>query len=294
MDFSFLPEIIRNSLFKTDIEKIYEIRLREDFAVSVVFDNKRFYLSKNGLTLYENLGIKCQREFIKDTLDNLTEFSVYAFNDKIKKGFLTYKDGVRIGVAGECVYDTELITIKNVTSLNIRIPHEILGCSDEVYKYILSDNQINNTLILSPPFCGKTTILKDLARKINKYHNKSILIIDERGEFSSVSGVNIDKIKNCTKEYAFSFGLRSLSPEIVITDELVGKSDWEFVLNAVNSGVKIIASCHAKNIDELKRKNYFLEGVFDRYLVLDKFDGMGKVIEVYDREFNRLRIYFLV
>lgn len=288
MDFSFLPEIIRNSLFKTDIEKIYEIRLREDFAVSVVFDNKRFYLSKNGLTLYENLGIKCQREFIKDTLDNLTEFSVYAFNDKIKKGFLTYKDGVRIGVAGECVYDSELITIKNVTSLNIRIPHEILGCSDEVYKYILSDNEINNTLILSPPFCGKTTILKDLARKINKYHNKSILIIDERGEFSSVSGVNIDKIKNCTKEYAFSFGLRSLSPEIVITDELVGKSDWEFVLNAVNSGVKIIASCHAKNIDELKRKNYFLEGVFDRYLVLDKFDGMGKVIEVYDREFNRL------
>ncbi len=288
MDFSFLPELIRDSLFKTDIEKVYEIRLREDFAVSIVYDNKRFYLSKNGLTIYENLAIKCQSVFIKEILDNITEFSVYAFNDKIKKGYLTSKEGVRIGVAGECVYDNELITIKNVTSLNIRIPHEVLGCADGIYKFILNNNEINNTLILSPPFCGKTTILKDLTRKINKYQNKSILIIDERGEFSSISGVNIDKIKNCTKEYAFSFGLRSLSPEIVITDELVGKKDWEFVLNAVNSGVKIIASCHAKNMEELKRKNYFIEGVFDRYLVLDKIDGMGKLLEVYDREFNRL------
>lgn len=288
MDFSFLPKTIYEALSKLDIDKLYEIRLREGFGILVVFDNRKYYLSKNGLTIYDNLALKCQDGFIKETIDNLTEFSVYAYNDKLKKGYITSKEGIRIGVAGECVYDNELITIKNVSSLNIRIPHEINGCSDGVYEYIIDNLDVCNTLIISPPFCGKTTILKDLARKLNKYHNNSILIIDERGEFSSVSGVNIDKIKFCSKEYAFNFGLRSLSPEIVITDELSGENDWFFVKNAVNSGVKVIASCHAKDVDELKSKSFFVSNIFDRYIVIDKFTDMGKILRVFDKEFIKL------
>lgn len=286
MDLYFLPDSIIECLEKIDLNKLYEIRLRENYSVSIVYDNKRYFLGKNGLCEYENLSYKCDKELIEQVIERLTEYSVYAFNDKLKKGFLTSKNGIRIGVAGECVYDKELVTIKNPTSLNVRIPHEINGCSQAVFPFIKNKNGIYNTLLLSPPFCGKTTLLKDLAKTLNKYYKKSILIIDERGEFSSVSGVNIDVIKYCDKSYAFNYGIRSLSPEIVITDELQGQADWDFIKESVNSGVQILASCHAGNIIELKNKDFFNDSLFERYVVLSKNGEMGKIEGVFDKEFN--------
>lgn len=286
MDLYFLPDSIIECLEKIDLNKLYEIRLRENYSVSIVYDNKRYFLGKNGLCEYENLSYKCDKELIEQVIERLTEYSVYAFNDKLKKGFLTSKNGIRIGVAGECVYDKELVTIKNPTSLNVRIPHEINGCSQAVFPFIKNKNGIYNTLLLSQPFCGKTTLLKDLAKTLNKYYKKSILIIDERGEFSSVSGVNIDVIKYCDKSYAFNYGIRSLSPEIVITDELQGQADWDFIKESVNSGVQILASCHAGNIIELKNKDFFNDSLFERYVVLSKNGEMGKIEGVFDKEFN--------
>lgn len=289
MDLYFLPDLVLECLKNVDLSKVYEIRLRENFSVSVVYDNKRYLLGKKGLCEYENLSVKCEKEMIEYVINNLTEYSVYAFNDKLKKGFLTSKNGIRIGVAGECVYDKELITIKNPTSLNIRIPHEIKGCADELFTFLTDNNgNVFSALIISPPFCGKTTMLKDLARTLNKYYKKSILIIDERGEFASVQGANIDTIKYCDKSYAFNYGIRSLSPEIVITDELQGKNDWNIVADAVNSGVKIIASCHADNLLELKNKEFFVKGLFERYFVISKNNRMGIINGVFDREFNKI------
>lgn len=266
-------------------DKLYEIRLRNGFPVSLNYGGKKIFLGENGVTYYEKAAILCDIDLINEIIDNLTEKSLYAFNESIKKGFLTGKGGIRVGVAGECVYDKELITIKNIDSLNIRIPHEVNGSSDAFFDRIKKNGDFCSTLIISPPFCGKTTVLKDVAKKINDYYDKNILIIDERGEFSPVKGARIDSIKYSDKLYAFEYGIRSMSPDIIITDELSTKEDWLCAMRAVNSGVKIISTCHAETIDEVKEKDFFIGNVFDRYVILKK-GKFGELFGVFDKNYK--------
>ena len=133
---------------------------------------------------------------------------------------------------------------------------------------------------------GKTTILKDLILKFNYYKCGQILVIDERNEFSLISGEYIDRIVYSNKKYAFNYALRSMSPEIVVTDELSCKNDWQFVKNAINSGVKLIASCHASTVNELKNKDSFINKIFDRYIVLKNINIPGVIDCIYDKNFN--------
>ncbi len=289
MDFDFLPAKYNIALKNIDADKLFEIRLRCGYPVRLNIDGKKAYLTDKGYSLFEREAILCEEQDIRYIISELTEHSVYAFNDRIRQGFLTYKNGVRVGLAGECVYESDrLVTIKNITSLNIRIPHEIKGCADKLCKYVFYGNSVYSTLIISPPFFGKTTLLKDLARSIDNRFDKSILIIDERGEFESVSGKNIDKIKFSDKFFALTYGLRSMSPEIVITDELSEERDWNCARTAANSGLKIIASCHSKNISDLCRKEYFMKNIFERYIILDSSNYFGVLKEAYDGDFNKL------
>lgn len=287
MDYGFLTEKIAKSLEKIDTDKLYEVRIRCGFPLSVNYDGKKLYLGENGLAIRENSAILCDQSLIKSIIDNITEYSLYAFNERIKKGFLPSKNGVRVGIAGECVYDEKLLTVKNIDSLNVRLSHEVPGSSDCFFESIKNNGDFYNTLIISPPFCGKTTILKDIAQKINAFYNKNILIIDERGEFSGVKGKNIDSIKYSDKLYAFNCSIRSMSPDIVITDELVGEGDWQCVFDAVNSGITIISTCHAASIEEVKNKNFFKKDVFERYVVLKK-GRFGELSCIFDKSFNAL------
>ena len=118
--------------------------------------------------------------------------------------------------------------------------------------------------------------------------NYSILIVDEREEFCAVDGENIDKISICDKKYAFSVGVRVMSPDVIITDELCSDSDWLGVKDVSLSGVKIMASVHAYSIDDLTKKNFFVDGVFDRYVVV-RLDNKNSVrYKVFDGAFNCL------
>lgn len=290
MDLRFLGDKIIVGLGRLEnIEKLYEIRIRVGYGVRIIYDFKKYYLSENGPTIFENNAITINETDVQKIISSLTDKSFYAFNDRIKQGFLTSEDGIRVGLCGECVFDKEIVTIKNITSLNVRIPHEIIGASKYCFPIIASENMIKNSLIVSPPFCGKTTILKDLARRINREMDYNILLIDERGEFSNVCGTNIDSIKYSDKFYAFSCALRSMSPEIVITDELCNERDWELIKSAIDCGVKIIASCHSERIDELQSKRFFLKGLFDRFVFLEsKKELIGKVKCVYDKDLNKI------
>lgn len=284
-----MPKRYIFALKKINTDKLSEIRLRKDFPVRCKYFFKKRYLGDEGITLFEDKAIVCTEEDIRYIINKVTEFSVYAFNDRIKQGFITVGNGVRIGIAGECVCEKdEIITIKNISSLNIRIPHEIIGCSKKIFKYIYEDGLLNNVLIVSPPSLGKTTILKDIARSINEKFDYSILILDERGEFENIKGVNIDKISYSDKLYGFNYGIRTLSPDIVITDELSTETDWECVKNAVNSGVKIMASCHGKCITDLIGKKGFSSDYFDRIVVLENSDMPGVIKSVYDKDMKCL------
>ena len=282
-----MPKEILLGLEKINTDKLFEIRLRKGYPITVFYSGKRAYLGCSGITYNEKTSIKCDDNAIDGIVKKITEYSFYAFNENVKKGFLTTKDGIRVGVAGECVYGDKLITIKNFSSLNIRIPHNIDGSSDGFFGKIHVNDFFFNTLIVSPPFCGKTTVLKDVAKKINDNYSINVLMIDERGEFSCVGGKNIDSIKFSDKPYAFEYGIRSMSPDVIITDELSGKDDWLFVERAINSGVKVISTCHAASLNDVLQKDYYIKGVFDRYVVLKK-GKFGEVAGVYDGDQNLL------
>lgn len=288
----FLPVEIAYPLAFIEKDKLFGLRLRIGYPIIVYCNKGEGYLSKNGFSSYKEPSIICNEKHIDYILKMVTEHSLYAFNEQIKNGFITTEKGVRIGLSGECVFDNDkILTLKNITSMNIRIPHFISGCAKNVLPYIITDRTILDTLIISPPFCGKTTFLKDIAFHINNTLSKSIMIIDERGEFSEVSGINIDKIKYSDKLYAFDYGIRSLSPDIVITDELSSSSDWECVKKAKNSGVNIIASCHAENITDLQDKDFFKFNLFLRYIVLKNYrkeGAFGQVSKIYDGGFNEI------
>ncbi|MBO7345138.1 MAG: hypothetical protein J6U92_04280 [Clostridia bacterium] len=286
MNFDFLPNDILIQLLKNNVDKITEIRLREGFPVILSYDNDRYYLSSD-LSKDKSNAVICKKEHIDYIVTKVCEYSVYAYNDKICSGFLTTCDGIRIGLAGECVFNGEdIVTIKNISSLNIRIPHEVSGCCDKFYSNLFNQNtEFLSSLIISPPFCGKTTMLKELALKLNALNQYSILIIDERGEFNKIKGENIDVVKNSNKLYAFQYALRSLSPNIVITDELITQNDWLCVKNAVNSGVKIVASVHARSLDEVCAKNEFIPNLFDRYIVLNSNAVPGVLKGIFNKEY---------
>lgn len=288
MNFNFLPTNYINALSIVDSDYIYEIRLRIGYPVKINFKNKNYYLSYGGLSVNNKNAIICKIDDIKFIINKVTENSIYAYNDRIKEGYISTRDGIRIGLGGECVFvDGKIHTIKNFSSLNIRVPHHIKNCSKKIFDLVCKNNCCNSTLISSPPFLGKTTILKDLALKLNEKNLGSVLLIDERGEFSCIEGQNIDKISYSDKQFAFNIALRALSPSIVITDELSSLSDWKCALNAVNSGVKILASTHSDNLLHLQNKQGFISGIFDRYIFL-KNDKFGKIDKVYDKIFMEL------
>ena len=144
------------------MDNLYEIRLRKNFPIKIKYEFRYCYLTKQGISLLSENAIICNDEMINDIINNVSDHSIYSYNDQIQNGYITTCDGIRIGIAGECVFENgKIITIKNFQSLNIRIPHNIYGCADYVYGKIFQSN-IFNTLIVSPPFYGKTTLLKDL------------------------------------------------------------------------------------------------------------------------------------
>ena len=192
MNLSFLPSKYLISLTKFDVDFLYEIRLRTGYPVKVNYSNKNYYLSESGLTNNQSQSLICSQLDIDYVVERITERSIYAFNDRLKDGYITTCEGIRIGIAGECVFnDGKIQTIKNFSSLNIRIPHLIDGCSTKIMPFIYSKGILNSTLIISPPFLGKTTLLKDIIKNLNSLNIGSILVIDERGEFSAVKGENI-------------------------------------------------------------------------------------------------------
>lgn len=287
MDLEFLPPLYSKAASKLSSDKLYEIRLREGFPVKVKYDGQSLYLSENGVTKFQTAALICKGSDIKFIIDYLTESSLYAFNESIKKGFLPYKNGVRIGICGSCVYDDRLITVKNIKSLNIRVPHNIYCCDDELLKKISLPARICNTLIISPPYCGKTTLLKAIALKLNATLKYDILILDERGEFESVDGECIDKIVFSDKSFGLDCGIRTMSPNVVITDEIISEKDWQCVKKASDSGTSIIASIHANNIKDVIKKEFFIKNVFERYVVIENV-GDTKKTYVYDEKYNIL------
>ncbi len=294
----YLVDILKNKL---NYDYVYEIRIRSGLPVSVNYGGKYYYLNPQGIGGREGGSIVTDRKMLEAIIYKAADYSMYAVNNQLKHSYITVTGGIRIGVCGELVIEDDIIkSVKNFTSLIIRIPHEVIDCALTAYPFVAQDN-LYNTLIISPPGGGKTTFLRDLARLMSE-GNKIIntLIIDERYEIAScyngLPQLNIgefsDVISNCTKRYGFEQGIRAMKPDIIITDELATQNDLEAVIYAAGCGVKIIASVHAFDHLDLINKQGFetilKKRLFERFVVLSNRKGPGTYEGIYDSNFNNM------
>lgn len=225
-------------------------------------------------------------EELDGVLARASDFSMYAVNDQLCRGYLSRR-GVRIGVAGEGVVEQgRLMTLKNVRYMVLRVPHEIVGVSDKIMSAVNAGGYVKNTLVISPPCGGKTTMLRDMARSISLNYNT--LLIDERYELAAAeNGVPTLDVGDCevvsgiVKSAAYENCVRAMSPDVIVTDEIFRREEVESVLDIIRGGVKVFASAHAVKITDLEKSPVFapLVGAFDVIVTLST-NPVGKVLDV--------------
>ncbi|MDD4110143.1 MAG: stage III sporulation protein AA [Clostridia bacterium] len=300
-------KILPAHIYSATIENINysqlnEIRLRVEKPIIVYLGGQAYFLSENGITNNIGSSIICKKEDIESIVFRSSECSIYAVNEQIKKGFLTISGGIRIGLSGTAVCENyEVKTIKNFNSLVIRIPHKVKNCSLMAFKYILEDNRLHNTLIISPPGAGKTTFLRDFISQLSQRNICfNVLVLDERGELAAIneSGESIlesnftDILSFISKADGFLLGIRALNPNLIVCDEIGAEEDVKAIEYACSCGVSVIASVHAGSIAELKQKPNFntllSKKLFDRYVVLSSREGPGTCEGIFDSNFTRL------
>lgn len=280
----FLPQNVRFALKNVNQNLLYEIRIRANKPVTVNFNGKYVFLSDFGITERKDTAIICDAVDIADCVYRAGNYSVYSIEEQLKEGFITAKDGERIGISGEYVFEKgQPHALRSFSSLCIRVPHEIKGCGQAIYDSCMSD-RVRNVLLCAPPGLGKTTMLRDLCRILSEKTRRNLLICDERGEISAGDvGDYTDVIRFSDKKTAFTVGIRAMRPQIIVTDEL-SMDDCNALERAVCAGISVIASAHFATFSSIKAP--FLE-LFERFVILDG-EKTGEIKGVYNRKGEQL------
>ncbi len=277
----------------SDMEHIQEIRLRTGQPVRIVRNNTEAVLPTP-----ENPHIITKEE-MRETMEYISHYSLYAYENELRQGFLTIEGGHRVGVAGKVILEKEKVkNIQYISSVNIRVSHEFLGCADSIIPYITKNRQVCHTLIISPPCCGKTTLIRDLIRQIsdgNQYvKGCSVGVVDERSELGGCYlgiaqnhlGSRTDILDCCPKAEGMIMLIRSMSPQVIAVDEIGSGDDIHAIEYAMQCGCKLIASVHGLDMEEASRKPVLGEMIrrrmFERYVVLGNRHRPGEIRAIYD------------
>ncbi|MBP5372689.1 MAG: hypothetical protein J6Y44_00695 [Clostridia bacterium] len=243
----FLPDEIKN-IVSDELIDLCEVRLRAGTKLVAEYIGGRT----------KTFSYVVSEDDLDKIILRLTKHTIYAYSDSIKRGYITGDNGERVGICGTCVVEEGRVRIiKNVTSLCVRIPRQVVGFADELIKEYIR-NGLFSTIVISPPGYGKTTFLRDVARGISLKLKKNVLISDEKRELyfkSFAFGDHCDFMLCANKIFAFTEGLRNMRPDVILCDELSFKEEAFAALSAALSGASVIVSAHARDIKDLTKKH---------------------------------------
>lgn len=293
---SFMPSSIRRRLYNVSLDEAEEIRLGIGRPVSICFNDGVYYIGKSGnLTRIPNNAVRAAKIDIEEALELASGSSVYSVKDEIRNGFITINGGHRVGITGTAVGENGAIGfLRDVSGLNYRLAHEVPGAADKVIDVITDGEAVKNTLIISPPGAGKTTLLRDISRQLS-YRGMRVSIVDERREIAAMRGgrsafdlgFNTDVLEGASKAEGMLMMLRSMSPRVIVTDEIGRMEDIAAIEKLINSGVKVITTVHAENRSQLLKRRDLRDvcRYFDVMITLSKRKGAGTVEETWsDRQ----------
>lgn len=288
----FLPKNIADIIRKVpplQLEEMEEIRIRIGRPIEITLKGTPRFLS-----------YIVQSEDAIHLMNKISHFSIYTLEEELKRGYITVSGGHRIGLAGKVILEgSQVKAIRDISSFNIRIAKEKLGIAEPIIPAIYK-NGLMHTMIIGPPQTGKTTLLRDIARILSSGNLKygiqalKVGIVDERSEIAGcVNGIpqlsfgnRVDVLDACPKAEGMMMMIRSMSPDVLIVDEIGRKEDAEAIMEAIHAGIKLIMTIHGNNLEEIQNrpslKSILDQQIFQRFVLLSRKQGPGTITNIFD------------
>ncbi|AOQ24269.1 hypothetical protein MTAT_09110 [Moorella thermoacetica] len=290
-------------------DNLEEIRLRRERPLQVRWSGGEGWVAASGgLAAGPDGAYKVTAADLGRTIEALTRSSLYALEEELRSGYITISGGHRVGLVGEAVVlQGEIRTLKNFAGLNLRLARDIPGCARSLIPYLLEGGRPLHTLILSPPRCGKTTLLRDLIRLLStgvpelKFSGVNVGVVDERSEITGCwlgvpqleVGPRTDVLDRCPKAAGMLMLLRSMGPEVIATDEIGRPEELAALQDVLHAGVTMLASVHAGSLEELQHRPgwgpLLKQGFWQRLVLLGRTLGPGTIEGVFSGDHRTLK-----
>jgi len=304
--FTVLPDNLREIIMALPglfMDRLEEIRLRQNRPLAIGLTSGDCFLSPGGeVTENPARAYVVTGDDIQRVTRMVSNSSLYALEEELKNGYITLPGGHRVGITGKVVTEAGKVrTIKYISGFNIRISREVKGTARIILPRLLDRyGRVKHTLIISPPRCGKTTLLRDLVRLLSNgipelnLPGVNVGLVDERSELAGCYrgipqmdvGLRTDVLDRCPKAEGMMMLLRAMAPQVLATDEIGKQEDIQAMEEVINAGVTVLSTVHGSSPEEIKKRpalKYLLGlKVIERFVILGRSNGVGTVEDIID------------